>query len=412
MDAPIVIIGAGVAGLVAARHLEAAGCDPVVIEASDRAGGRVKTDLQTGFRLDHGFQVLLTAYRETKTYLDLEALDLKGFLPGAIVYAGGQTFRISDPNRQPDQLLPMAFSPVGSLKDKWLMWKLNSELKRTDPEVLFEETPQSTMQYLRDYGFSERMIDRFFRPFFGGIFLENELRTGAAMFRFVFKMFGEGFAALPARGMEQIPLQLQAALNRTVFRFDERVARVEGKHIYLEGGETLAFSRLIIATDPFPLLPSLEGQELNWETTCNLYFKASYSPLDAPLIALVAEPGRLINNWCVLTDVSRDYGPENSALISVTLKEIPDGSDQLVAGRIAGELADLTGRADLYLEFLARYDIRRALPHVDALRYDVQVSEAALTGDIFLAGDYLLNASLDAAMRSGRNAAAALLQTL
>jgi len=409
---PIVIIGAGVAGLVAARHLEDAGHTPLILEASDRIGGRVKTDEKDGYLLDHGFQVLLTQYQEARRYLDFAALELRTFDPGAVVYYNGRAHRISDPLRDPGQLVTMAFSPIGTLHDKWLMYKLTRRLQQTPRQQLFTGKRQSTLQFLSGYGFSQRIIEQFFRPFFGGIFLENELRTGADMFRFIFKLFSEGQAAIPARGMEQIPLQLEAQLNKTTITYGVRVREVDGQTLRLDNGESLPFSKLLIAADPHPLIPSLRGQAIHWESTCNLYFKVRRSPLNAPLIALVADPDSLINNWCVPTDVAPHYGPDDGALLSVTLKEVPAGPDAEIAKKIAGELARLTGQADLYPEFLARYDIRCALPAVDPPRYDMQATETTLTDDIYLAGDYLLNASLDAAMRSGRLAARALVGSL
>lgn len=409
MENPIVIIGAGVAGLIAARHLEEAGHRPLIIEGADRVGGRVRTDVRNGFRLDHGFQVLLTDYKEARRYLDFDALDLKYFNTGAVVFAEGKTFHVSDPLREPSKLANMLFSPVGSINDKFLIWRLARSLARVRPEAVFEHEPQTTVDFLREYGFSEKIIDRFFKPFFGGIFLENELRTPANMFRFVFKMFSRGFAVVPARGMEEIPRQLQSQLKKTTFRFGARVDSVNDGEIRLEGGEAIPFEKVIIATDPHRIVPGLEGQQMDYVNTCNLYFLADESPLKEPSIALVAEADSPINNFCVLTDVSEAYGDGKKALISITLKEIPAGK---VEDRIAEELRRLLRRPDFQLEYLARYDIPKALPVVDAMRYDLAPTETQLTGNIFLAGDYLLNASLDAAMRSGRRAAEGVLQAL
>jgi len=413
MQHPIVILGAGVAGLIAARHLEEAGHAPLIIEAGERAGGRVKTDEREGFLLDHGFQVLLSAYEEARRYLDYDALQLRRFQPGALVFAGEGSFRVVDPLRRPSQALSMLFSPVGNLRDKWLVWKLNRELNSMPREEAFREDGQSTLDYLRAYGFSEQIIDRFFRPFFGGIFLENELRTNAGMFRFVFKLFGEGYAVVPARGMEQIPRQLQSHLRKTTFRFNSPVERVENQTIYLRSGESLPFEKLIIATDPSPFLPALKGQSLQWEHTCNLYFETDEPPVDQALIALVADPKRRINNWCVLSQAAPGYAPEGKSLLSVTLKSVPEKEEEnKLAHEIAEELRELTARPALELRFLARYDIPRALPRLQAMAYNLPYTQFRLSERIFLAGDYLLNASLDAAMRSGRKAATALLQSM
>ena len=92
----------------------------------------------------------------------------------------------------------------------------------------------------------------------------------------------------------------------------------------------------------------------------------------------------------------------------MTLKDQPAKAELPEPPAIADELKRLTKQPGLDLTFLARYDIPRALPEISDLRYDLPASQARLTNNIFLAGDYLLNASLDAAMRTGRNAVLAM----
>lgn len=407
----IVIIGAGLAGLVAAQHLEKAGHQPLILEASERVGGRVKTDEKEGFLLDHGFQVLLSAYTEARHYLDYPSLNLRSFANGAIIFKNYSQFKVADPLREPGKLLLMLFSPVGSWKDKWLIFKLTRQLKKQEAAALFYSSEQSTLDYLRAFGFSTKIIEQFFRPFFGGIFLEQELSTPASMFRFVFKMFSEGKAVIPSAGMERIPQQLKARLQQTNFRFGENVTQVRGQQIHLETGETLDFDKLIIATDPAPLMPGLAGQRLQWQHTCNLYYRTTSSLLHDNAIALVADAKSPINNFCVLTDVSPAYAKKDH-LVSVTLKEMPPANvEPDYYDEIAEELMKLTGyRGEIQL--LKRYDIPKALPVISDLEYTLPQTQFTLTDDIYLAGDYLLNASLDAAMRSGRLAARALLDSL
>lgn len=408
----VIIIGAGISGLIAARELEQAGLKPLLLEAGDRSGGRIKTDEVQGCLLDHGFQVLLTAYREARHYLDFADLNLQTFDPGAYIYDRQELMRIGDPLRDPGNFPTMLFSQVGNIKDKWLIWQLTRKLKATPVEELFTPDQPSTLVFLRNYGFSERIIRRFFRPFFGGIFLENELRTPAGMFRFVFKMFSEGEAALPENGIEAIPRQLFTQLRQTQTRFNCRVQQVAGQELILEDGERLPFEHLLIATDPHPILPNLAGQQQEYQSTCNLYYLTNKSPLDHPLIALVADEDRLINNWCVPSDLVPAYAPEGRSLLSVTLKEIPENlTEEELTQKVAAELRHMTGLSNWPLEFIARYDIPQALPALDLPTYDQQATQHRLTERIFLAGDYLLNASLDAAMRSGRNAALALLES-
>ena len=133
----IYIIGAGVSGLIAAKVLEDNGFNPIVIEATERVGGRVKTDLVESYQLDQGFQVLLTAYPAAQKYLDFEALELQHFLPGAAIFNQGSQKIIGDPLRNISLLLPTLFSGIGSVSDKVKVLKLNLLLKKTTLTEIF-----------------------------------------------------------------------------------------------------------------------------------------------------------------------------------------------------------------------------------------------------------------------------------
>lgn len=411
MQPDIIILGGGVAGLIAAQHCEEAGYSPLLLEANRQVGGRVRTDYQDGYQFDHGFQVLLTEYEEAQRYLDFSQLELHHFSTGALIFDQKGKFTVADPLREPSQFLPMAFSRVGSLQDKWLVWKLANELKQTDRKETFTGYDQPTHAYLRDYGFSRRMIQQFFQPFFGGIFLENELKTPAGMFRFVFKMFSQGTAALPRAGIGAITQQLRSGLHKTDMRTGVQIKQIQGNKLVDNHGKTYAFDKLILTTDPASLMDNMPGQQMQWQQTCNMYFSADEPLIDAPTIGLVSQPDSLINNFCVLTKVWPDYAPAGRHLVSLTLKKIPADSPELHRA-LGEELMDLCHTPHANLQFLRRYNIRQALPVNPAQRYTMQASECSLTDDIYLAGDYLLNASLDAAMRSGRLAVDAMLQSL
>lgn len=400
MEKKIIIVGAGVAGLIAAKHCEEKGHQPLILEASERAGGRVKTDQVDGFLLDRGFQVLLTDYAEVQRYLDLSRLNLRYFQPGAAIYADGRAFRFRDPLRDPSQLWSALFSPVGTLWDKIKIWQLHRGLQNMPREQIFDGNAQSTLDFLRGYGFSEKIIERFFRPFFGGIFLENDLSTPATMFRFVFKMFGKGYAAIPARGMEEVVKQLQAALTQSTFRFNTPVQEIQEDHLITSTGERLDFDKVIVTTNPAAMIAGLRGQTQAYQGTYNLYFAANFSPIQAPLIGLVADADNPINSFCVLSDVSADYAPAGQHLLSVSLKANTIATPETVGTT----LKKLLQRDELQLRHLATYHIPESLPIIDELRYAIPGTQYRLNNNVVLAGDWLLNASLDAAMRSGRDA--------
>src|SRR4051794_26838005 len=185
----VVIVGAGLAGLCCARLLHQRGVPFLLLEASDGVGGRVRTDVVEGFRLDRGFQVFLTSYPEAKQVLDYKALDLKPFLPGALIRHAGRFHELTDPWRRPFAALRSLFSAVGSFADKLRVARLRSRSLSGTIEDRFRDPEFTTLQSPRDAGFSASMIEGFFRPFLGGIFLDRELRTSSRMFHFVFRMF-------------------------------------------------------------------------------------------------------------------------------------------------------------------------------------------------------------------------------
>ncbi|WP_339921842.1 NAD(P)/FAD-dependent oxidoreductase [uncultured Cyclobacterium sp.] len=402
----VYIIGAGISGLVAAIELERAGYFPVILEASDSIGGRVKTDEMYGYLLDQGFQVLLTSYPELSRYLDLGSLKLKKFKAGAIILAsGGESYAIHDPLRNPLKVFSMALSNVGTLWDKYKMYALTKRLKEKSVEAIFSSPQSSTMIYLEDFGFSKRIIHNFFKPFFSGIFLEDKLSTSSRMFEFVFKMFGEGYAAIPEMGMGQITNQLFNQLEHTQVRFNTKVSLVENSTIHLESGNTLTADQVIIATAPGKII----GQEnFQYHNVTNLYFTLQQSFIAKPMIALVPDDKFMINNLVFLTDVSKKYANDGRALLSVSIIKDVNGIESLES-LVATELSALTGIDANYFEHIKTYSIEKALPILTEVKNTAPLQHVKLFDNVFLAGDQLLNGSINAAMTSGRLAAQALL---
>ncbi len=403
----VVIIGAGVAGLICALELEKRNIKPLIIEASDRVGGRVKTDIKDGFLLDHGFQVLLTAYPEARNYLDYKALELCHFSPGAVIYDDHKSYEITDPLRQPASALSMLFSPIGTFSDKMKMAGLASRLKKKSISSIFGQPETTTYEHLKSIGFSDQIITKFFRPFFGGIYLENELVTSNRMFDFVFKMFSEGHAAIPALGIEEIPKQLKSLLKQTEFKFNTRVTDID-QAITLESGEVIEAKKVVIATTPEKLMRGLDSST-EYQSVLNLYFATDVAIINKPMIGLVPDSSKLINNFCDLTAVSSKYSGGGRRLVSVSVN---DDAQVSVADKVKAELAELSGINPDKFEHIASYHIPKALPVNRDLRYDMPYTEVKIHDNVFLSGDYLLNASLNAAMLSGRRAAEAVVQSL
>jgi len=401
-DFKIYIVGAGVSGLVAAQVLENKGYHPIILEASNRAGGRVKTDIKKGFQLDHGFQVLLSSYPAAQKYLDFKALKLQELKPGAVIFKNGKKQVIGDPLRDISTLFSTLFSGIGTLSDKFKIFQLNLKLKNKSIEAIFSSDEISTKAYLREFGFSSQIITQFFTPFFTGIFLENKLTTSSRMFEFVFKMFGEGLAVIPKGGMEEISKQLVAKLSNTTFQFNTKVRSVSDKEIILNTGEKLASTATIIATDASKLINNAPPKNLSWKSCQTLYFTANKRVIEKPMIGLVSKEDSLINNIFYHTSVAT-HSNNTEELLSVTVvKEHQLSEEQLIAA-VSKQLKE-----ECHIDtitFLAIYSIKRALPDLKNIKYEVSASETQLSSSIFLAGDVQLNGSLNAAMIAGEKAA-------
>ncbi len=400
----VIVVGAGLAGLSAALELEKFDLSVLVLEQSDRVGGRLKTDQLDGFLLDHGFQVYLDEYPTGKALLNYDELDLKAFDPGALCYADTQKFLVKDTNRNKIALARMALSPVGSFMDKIRMGNLVARLKRADLEEIFMRPEHTSYNYLRQLRFSSKIIERFFKPFFSGIFLEPELDTSSRMFEFVLKMMSEGFATIPNQGMEMIPKQLKAQLKRTEFRFHTSVKEIHDQEITVEGTEKLSAKHIILATAPNELVPQMSGGT-RWRETATYYFSASKSILNQNVIALNYKPNNLINNFCVISDIAPGYAPKDKHLVSVSLRTVPTDSVEDVCQSIKNELGLSFGARAQSLEFLRNYHIKHALPVIAEMKNSLPISETKVRNGLYLAGDQMLNPSINAALKSGQLAA-------
>ena len=401
----VLIVGAGLSGLSAALYLHRRGMAVTVLEADDRPGGRVKTDHHEGFQFDHGFQVLLTAYPEARALLDYPALRLRPFLPGAhLLLPGGRTTRIVDPTRYWPGALATLRSPAGTLADKLLMLRLRQQLTHAAVETLFDRPEISTLEVLKFYGFSNRMVRHFFRPFLGGIFLERELTTSRRMFDFVFKMFSEGDTAVPAGGIGEIARQLAAQLPAGALRTHTRVKQVHTGRLTTQAGEELTADAVLLATAPHQLVERLARDVPTAHVSaCQLYFRTDSPPLTDPIIALPPADG-LVSNLAVMSTVAPDYAPAGQTLVQVSVDGRHPGEEATLAHRVQQELRPWFPAAPTW-HHLRSYRVDYALPNQATVRHTLPAAELRLREGVYRAGDYLLNGSLNAAMRTGRLAA-------
>jgi phytoene dehydrogenase-like protein len=421
----VAIVGAGLAGLHCALCLLKAGLEVVVIEASDAPGGRIRTDHVDGFLLDRGFQVLLTAYPEAVQVLDYAALDLHAFKPGALVWRNGRFHRFADPFRDPIAALRLAVDPVVTIGDKLRVAKLRAGVQVGSIAKLFAYPESTTRHFLQNYGFSSRMIETFFEPFFGGVFLERELATSSRYFEFLFRMFSTGTVAVPAAGMQAIPEQLAARLPPGGLLLNHRVTGLiaveAGFSIAIDSGDPIFARSVVIATEEPEsrrLLGAFDscaagGAARTWNGTTAFYFAAEDAPVDEPLLILNGEGNSAgpVNNSVVMSKVSATYAPPGAHLISASVVGDVAESEQFRAELEEGvrrHLAKWFGTQVRKWQTLGSTSLARALPLQETANWE-QGQSAAGVRNVFVCGDFLETSSIQGSLASGRRAAQALL---
>jgi phytoene dehydrogenase-like protein len=416
-DVDVVIVGGGLAGLACARALAERGISFTLLEADDRLGGRVRTDNIDGYLLDRGFQVFLTSYPTAGELLDLDALELCPFPAGADVFFDGRFHRVADPRRAPLQAARLITSPLATVAD---VPKVLSLVRRwTRPDAPEREADRPAIDALREAGLSDHLIDRFLRPFFGGVFFDRDLATSARMLAFTFGNFARGRAAVPARGMGAIAEQMAAQLPGGSTHTRHPVASVEPGAVTLESGGRVTARAVVVATESHVagrLLPQhAERFNTGWRMTATLWYAADEPPHTSAHLLLDGEGRGPINHAAIMTSVAPTYAPGGMSLIGLnvvdqSLVESPELEPRTLdhARRWFGDRVDAFRhlRTDL---------IPHALPDqraTDAARLEPWRRPTRLDKNLFICGDHRHNASIDGAVASGLACSDELAQSL
>ena len=411
--ADVLIVGGGLAGLCCALRLQQERLAFQVLEADNRIGGRIKTDRVDGFLLDHGFQVLLAAYPEAQRVLDYDALNLCSFYPGALIHYRNRFYRFADPWRHPMDGLRGIFAPIGSFTDKLRIGKLRRQALAGSLEDIYNRPETTSLQALRSIGFSEDMIDRFFRPFIGGVFFDPALGISSRMLEFGFRFFSLGDTALPSAGMGAIPDQIAARLPAGRVRTEARVASIQEDGVTLMSGEKINAQAVVVATDGPEAARLLGDKEKpgSRSTSC-IYYSADEPPVSGPVLILNGDGRGPVNSLCSPSSVAPDYAPQGRSLISVTVLGNPDRNDQQLEMSVRAQLHEWFGPRVGNWRYLRIYRIPHALPLQIPPVLDPAAAPVHIRPGLFVCGEYRSAASIQWAMVSGRRTAEAVMSSL
>lgn len=417
----IVVVGAGLAGLVCAKELERLGItDYLLLEAEGEPGGRVRSGRSAdGFVLDRGFQVLLDSYPAVRKHLDLPALEPRYFDSGAILQDQGESWTVADPRRHPTKLPASAFGGAFTPGDRAKLAVLIAQLLTTRDGSLLNECASdqdySTAHFLWLRGFSSKIIERFFRPFFGGVFLDEKLGTSAGLFRYYLKKFATGRAFLPAKGVGEVTRQLAGKLSPGKLRLGCRVERLEwlGKGadaVVTASGERIGFDHLLLATEAPAAGRLLERPPLigGVRQTTVVYFGTDVSLYKPAMLVLPAGRGRTVRHFAQLSNVAPEYAPAGQRLLTATVLDRRGMDDDTLASAAALEISAIYPVAANRLNPVAVVDVPYA-QHGQAAGFarGLPTTPAATHLDnVWLAGDQTAACSVQSAMTSGEQAAA------
>jgi phytoene dehydrogenase-like protein len=409
--ADVIIVGAGLAGLVCAQDLTRSGVECLVVEASDGIGGRVRTDSVDGFLLDRGFQILLSAYPQVRQRLDLDVLEMGYFEPGATIRRGSRFHDLSDPLRRPLGIVQTIAAPIGSFADKVKLARLVIDVRTHSVRQLMRRADTSTLERLVSAGFSSTMVESFWRPLFAGIQLDPGLDVSSRRFDTILRMLATGSFGLPRRGIGAIAAQLATVLPPATVRLDAPVASISGSAVTLSDGEPLEARAVVVATDG-PQAHRLLGERVpdpGSRAAACCWFAVREAPRPGRLLVLDGEASGPMKNLAVVSEVCSSYAPAGRALVAAAVPG-PDALDPAIGTRVRGQLARWFGTGVSEWEHL-RTDV---IPHGQpAQAPPLHPKQRVALGDgLFVCGDHRDTASIQGAMFSGERTAAAVARFL
>ena len=379
-NSEVIVVGAGLAGLNAAITLQDAGIDVQILEASERPGGRVSSDLIDGFVCDRGFQLINARYPALQELKVIEEIDFLS-VPRVIEVALGKDRRaLGDPRVAPWTALDRA---TGTIPEKLALVRFLFSNPKKD---------QSIEDVLKPLGST---YSRVLQPFLRGVFLTDLKNVDAKYGQSIIKSFVSGTPGIPRKGVAELSKALASRINKITYNV--QVDNLDGGLIQSSAGNYRAES-VVIATDATTATQLLGLSEVPRMAGCITWYHAtSNNPSGSGRLVVDGQNRGPIINTIVISDISADYAPLGQHLLSTTTDLSATESD------VRRHLSVVWGVNTQDWELIAKYEIPAALPIHSvgrALTQNIKISE-----NLFVVGDHRAVPSQQGALFSGRLAA-------
>ncbi len=374
------VVGAGLAGLNAAIALQEAGIEVIVLEASDRPGGRVTSDLIDGFICDRGFQLINSKYPALQELNVISEID---FLPAPRVIEvalGDDRRALGDPRVAPWTALDRA---TGTIPEKLALLRFLMSRPRKD---------QSVEEVLQPLG---AVHTRVLRPFLQGVFLTEPKNVDARYGQSIVKSFVSGTPGVPRKGVAELSKALASRVKH--INYGIQVNRLEGTSVHTSTGAYDA-ENIIIATDATTATQLLGLNEVPRMAGCITWYHATQeNPSGNGRLVVDGQNRGPVINSIVISDVSSSYAPVGQHLVSTTTDLSATESD------VRRHLSIMWGISTHDWQLIAKYEIPAALPIQSIgreLTQSIKVAE-----HVYVVGDHRTVPSQQGALFSGRLAA-------